>query len=67
MNKREKHFQKIEEYRERYRELSLELLKRRYMHLNHMYKEARIAMREVIEEKEREIQSEVPEEKDSLT
>jgi hypothetical protein len=62
MGKREKYFQKIEECKARYRELPLELLKKRYQHLNVMYKEGRIALREVIEEKEQEAQDRLAEE-----
>ncbi len=44
MSKRGKHFQKIEEFKGRYRNEPLELLKKRFQHLNYMYKEARIAL-----------------------
>ncbi len=52
MSKREKHFQKIEEFKERYRGEPLDVLKKRFGHLNSMYKEARIALKAIIEEKE---------------
>ena len=56
MSKQDRHFEGIEEYKERFRSYSVEKLEER-LALGNMYKEAAIAYRELLEEKRFEIQS----------
>ena len=67
MGKHERHYQKVAEYKERFRHLSTELIRYRLNHFREaMYKEAAIALRELLEERERESASPGPDGKPLL-
>lgn len=51
MNKQERYFQKIAEYKERFRHFSTEKIRHRLLN-GYLYKEAAIALRELLEERE---------------
>jgi len=53
MGKRDRHFERIEEYKERFRNYPIEKLEER-LALGNLFKEAAIAYRELIEEKKAE-------------
>ncbi len=50
MNKKEKYFQKINEHKEKFRELSSDKIRKR-LNMGNLYKEAAIAYRELLEER----------------
>jgi len=50
MKKRDRYFQRIEEYKERFQELPTEIIRKR-LSFGNLYKEASIAYREVLEER----------------
>ncbi len=55
MRKREHYFQKVEEYKQRFRSLSTEAIKYRLNEFGGvLYKEARIALRQLLEEREQQ-------------
>jgi hypothetical protein len=54
MSKQEQYFRKVAEYKERFRKLSTEILRGR-LGSNFLYKEAAIAIRELIEEREQQL------------
>jgi hypothetical protein len=56
MNKKEQYFSKIAEYKERFRKLPMHILKGR-LGSGFLYKEAAIAIRELIEEREKQEES----------
>ena len=51
MSKRDKHFEKVQEYKDRFRQMSLESLRER-ANSPSLFKEAAIALRELIAERE---------------
>ncbi len=52
MGKRERHFERVTEYKERFRRLSTELIRYRLTNFGTaLYKEAAIALRELLEER----------------
>ncbi len=56
MSKRDRHFQRIEEYKERFRSLSTEKIKYRLTDFETaLYPEARIALRQLLKERGEEI------------
>jgi hypothetical protein len=55
MGKRSRYFEKIAEYRDRFRQLSTEMIRYRLNHFEtSLYPEARIALRQLLEEREQE-------------
>jgi len=55
VGKRERHFQKVAEYKERFRRLSTQTIRRRLNDFGStLYKEAAIALRELLEEREQQ-------------
>ncbi len=65
MGKRDHDFQKIEEYKQRFRSLSTDAIKYRINEFGTaLYREARIALRQLLEERERQ-NSDHDEESDS--
>ncbi|WP_426079296.1 hypothetical protein [Janthinobacterium sp. PSPC3-1] len=51
MSKRDKHFEKVREYKDRFHPMSLEFLREK-LNSPSLYKEAAIALRELIAERE---------------
>jgi len=58
MGKREKHFEKVAEYKARFQSSSTEEIRRR-LSFGSLIKEARIALREIFQERESEGQTEI--------
>ncbi len=58
MGKREKHFEKVAEYKARFQSSSTEEIRRR-LSFGSLIKEARIALREILQEHESEGQKEI--------
>ncbi len=55
MGKRHRHFEKVAEYKERFRQLSTEMIRTRLNNFGtSLYKEAAIALRELLEERSQE-------------
>ncbi|MEO6807765.1 MAG: hypothetical protein ABI353_01450 [Isosphaeraceae bacterium] len=55
MGKRERHFEKVAEYKQRFRRLSTDTIRYRITNFDAtLYKEAAIALRELLEEREQD-------------
>ncbi len=65
MKKRQTHFEKVSEYSDRFKNLSLEQLRKKQNTGYHLIKEAAIAVRELIEEKERKLKDDHEHNQDS--